>query len=60
MDSHLGREEGRAIEVGIGIEFLELFDGPPGRSAICDMAADTLGHAGVEDGNHTTVASEYE
>jgi hypothetical protein len=54
------RLEGGAVKVGVRIVSLELLDGPPGRSAVGDMAADTFRHAGVEDSEHTTIASEDE
>lgn len=54
------RLEGGPVKVGVRIVSLELLDDPPGRSAVGDMAAETFGHARVEDSEHTTVASEDE
>ena len=60
MCLHLDGEEGLTVEFGMWIVVLELLDGPPCRSAVCDVAAKTFRHTGVEDGDHTTIASEDE
>ena len=48
--------EGGAVKVGVRIVSLELLDGPPGRSAVGDMAAETFGHARVEDSEHVKMS----
>ena len=58
--SRLAGEEGRAVEVGVRIVNFELLDGPPRRSAIGDVAAETFQHARVEDIEHMTITSEDE
>ena len=58
--SRLVGEEGRAVEVGVRIVDFELLDGPPRRSAVGDVAAETFRHARVEDSEHKTTTSEDE
>ena len=49
-----------AIEVGVGILFLDLLDEPPGRRGEGDMVARTSGHAGVKKTDHVAQAIDDE
>lgn len=56
--SCLAGEEGCAVKIGVRIVDFELLDGPPRRSAVGDVAAETFWHDRVEDSELTTIASK--
>ena len=58
MEVAYWRLKGGAVEVGVRIPFLDLFDDKLSRGSEGDLVAIAFRHPGVNDAEHATLASE--